>query len=373
VKTGRHLLYLALETPREGEAAHTHVHEIVKGLRSLGWDVSLLVAHRGGASSEASYFTRLYEYIRVQWALIRKFHEADAIFMRAHFAALPVSLAAWAAGLPVFQEINGQPDDIFVTYPWLGRLGALIRWSYRVQTRMAAHVFVVTEGLHRWAVNESRHTRISIVTNAANIDLFTPEGPRPSESSYIVFCGSLTAWHGIGTMIRATHRPIWPDGVKLIIIGDGVERKQLENLEPSESIVWLGRLPQAEVATYLRGSMAALSITEDTADHLTTGVAPLKLFEAMASGVPVIVTDLPFQRELVQNYNTGWIIPMANPDALAETVAELVSNRDLSQYRGQNGAAYVRQHGSWASRAEAIHAAISPIVDHWPGHSESHV
>lgn len=371
--SSRQLLYLALETPREGEAAHTHIHEIVKGLRSLGWEVSLLVTDRGGASSGTSYFMRLLDYICVQWRMVRRLRGADAIYIRAHFAALPATLAAWVAGIPVFQEINGRPDDIFVTYPWLGRLGSLVHWAYRIQMRLASHVFVVTEGLRLWAANESGHERISVVTNAANTNLFTPDGPRPSEPNpYVVFVGSLTAWHGIGTMLRATRRPAWPKGVKLVIIGDGVERKQLKDLPPSETITWLGRLPQAEAARYIRGAIAALSITEDMTDHLTTGVAPLKFFEAMASGVPVIVTDLAFQADLVRHHDTGWVIPMADADALAETVASITSDPELGRHRGRNGAAYVRQYGSWANRAEMIDAIITPIVNGATGVADRH-
>jgi len=364
VRTGRRLLYLALETPREGEAAHTHIHEIVKGLRSLGWQVSLLAADRGGASSGASYFKRLLDYLRVQWTMVRRLRSADAVYMRSHFAALPASLVAWAAGVPVFQEINGRPDDIFVTYPWLARFGSLIHWTYRIQMRLASHVFVVTEGLRRWAAEEARHDRISIVTNAANTNLFTPDGDRPPERNpYVVFVGSLTGWHGIGTMIRAARLPAWPKGVKLTIIGDGVERGLLQSLPPSETISWLGRLPQAEAARYIRGAIAALSITEDTTDHLTTGVAPLKFFEAMASGVPVIVTDLAFQADLVRTHDAGWVIPMADAEALARAVAEIASQPDLARQRGHNGLVYIRQHGSWAKRAETIDAIITPIVD----------
>jgi len=151
--------------------------------------------------------------------------------------------------------------------------------------------------------------------------------------------------------------------VRLVIVGDGVEREQLRNHPPSQTVTWLGRISQNEAATYLRGAIAALSITEDTTNHLTTGVAPLKFFEAMASGVPVIVSDLAFQADLVRTFDTGWVIPMADADALAVAVADLASKPDLGRQRGQNGAAYIRQYGSWTNRAEAIDAVITPIVN----------
>lgn len=360
----RRLVYLSLETPREGQATYTHVHEIIAGLREIGWQVDLLATVRGGASSGTGYLTRLFDYVRAQWVLARRLGTCDGVYMRAHFAALPVALWARLRGVPVFQEINGLPADIFVTYGWLGWIAPLIGWLYRSQMRMAAHVFVVTEGLRNWAEAQAGHSRISVVTNGADVKLFTPDGPHSNEPGrYIAFVGGLTAWHGIATMIAATKEAAWPADLGLVIIGDGVERDRLKDASLGSRVRWLGRQPPKEVASHLRGAVAALSITEDTAGHLGTGVAPLKLFEAMASGVPVIVTDLPFQRELVRDYETGLVIPMANPAALAGAAAELAADPDRARRLGYNGANYVRAHASWRKRAEEIAERLAPIID----------
>ncbi len=367
---GSRLLYLSLETPRQGQATYTHVHEIIRGLRKIGWSVDLLATSQGGASSGSSYLARLMDYIRVQWQAARRLKHYDAVFMRAHFAAMPLSAWAKLRGVPVFQEINGLPADILVTYRWLRWIGPLIRWLYRSQMKLAAHVFVVTEGLRSWALAEAGHERISVVTNGADIELFMPDGPRPDAlKRYIAFVGGLTAWHGIATMIAATHDSIWPEGVELVIIGDGVERDRLKDAAAHPRIRWLGRRPPTEVASYLRGAIAALSVTEDSAGHLNTGVAPLKLFEAMASGVPVIVTDLPFQGAVVREYETGIVIPMANPRALAEAASHLASEQGSMQRLGSNGRRYVERFASWQARAEEIsvvlrrHIGLSPTTD----------
>ncbi|WP_082540050.1 glycosyltransferase family 4 protein [Bosea sp. Leaf344] len=362
--TGRRLAYLCLETPRPGQATYTHVHEIIAGLRAIGWEVDLIATGSGGASSGSSYLARLRDYIGAQWRLMRRLGAYDGVYMRAHFAAWPAAAFASARSVPVFQEINGLPADIFVTYPWLGRLSGLVNWLYRSQMKMAAHVFVVTEGLKRWAQTEAGHERVSVVSNGANTALFNPEGPRPAGlGTYVAFVGGLTAWHGIATMIAATRQPNWPDHVRLVIIGDGVERHLLTGDSLGSRVHWLGRRPPEEVAAYLRGALAALSITEDSADHLATGVAPLKLFEAMASGAAVIVTDLPFQKELVGTHETGIVIPMSNPPALAGAVRALADDPDLARRLGRNGVAYVNAHATWAKRAGEISDVLTHNLD----------
>jgi glycosyltransferase involved in cell wall biosynthesis len=367
------LLYLSLETPREGQATYTHVHEIIRGLRKTGWTVDLLATSRGGASSGSSYLTRLIDYVRVQWRAAQSMKRYDAVFMRAHFAAMPLSAWAKLRGVPVFQEINGLPADILVTYRWLRWIGPLIRWLYRSQMQMAAHVFVVTEGLRGWALAEVGHDRISVVTNGADIELFKPDGERPTQPErYIAFVGGLTAWHGIATMIAATKEPAWPEDLTLVIIGDGVERDLLKDASAHPRVSWLGRRQPKEVASYLRGAIAALSITEDSAGHLNTGVAPLKLFEAMASGVPVIVTDLPFQGDVVRTHETGIVIPMASPSDLAQAAASLAHDADLANRQGRNGRNYVERHASWQRRAEEISVVLEQRIGLSAGLGRSH-
>ena len=213
---------------------------------------------------------------------------------------------------------------------------------------------------------KSGHTRVSVVTNGANTGLFTQEGERsPENGPYIAFVGGLTAWHGINTMITATKSHHWPEGVNLIIIGDGIEREQVAQAAQNARVKALGRLSQAEAAMYLRGALGALSITEDrqATGNLATGVAPLKLFEAMASGVAVIVSDLPFQSEIVQQHEAGLVIPMGNAEALAKAVAALAHDPAHARLMGQNGAAYVIAHASWQARADEIGHIMSLSLD----------
>ena len=360
----RRLAYLCLETPREGQATHTHVHEIMNGLIADGWQVELFATSQGGSSSGSSFFVRVLDYGAVQLRLLVNLRRFDAIYVRAHFAALPISLVAALVRKPVVQEINGLPLDILVTYPRLQWLGRLMSLCYTMQMRFAARVIAVTEGLCGYARARSGHDRVSLVTNGANTSLFTPDGPRPAETdSYIVFLGGLAAWHGIGTMVEAVRSSDWPQAVHLVIIGDGMERDSVKIAADGQRIRWLGRLPQAEAAMWLRGAQAALSITQDTSGHLSTGVAPLKLFEAMASGTAVIVTDLPFQADLVRRVGAGVVIPMADPVALARAVANLVADPVAAKAMGLRGAAYVGTHGSWRARADETGCLIAEAID----------
>ncbi|MBN9439513.1 glycosyltransferase [Bosea sp. (in: a-proteobacteria)] len=358
----RRLAYLSLETPRPGQASQTHIDEIIASLEDCGWQVELFATTRGGASARTSFLRRLLDYGRVQFALARRLGEFDAVFVRSHFMALPLALCARRRKVPVVQEINGKPADIGVTYPALKPFAPLFAWLYRTQFRLAAHLVAVTEGLAHWARGFAGHDRVSTVSNGANTELFRPDGPRADiPGRYVIFVGGLVAWHGVGSMLAALQEPAWPVDVKLVIVGDGVERGKVEAAKADPRLLWLGRQAYDAVPALLRGALAALCVIEDQDGRSASGVAPLKLFEAMACGIPVIASDLPFQADIVRQAGAGMIIPAADADALAKAVRALAEMPDLAEMRA-GGASYVAREASWRRRGEELDRILHATI-----------
>lgn len=353
------LAYLSLETPRPGQASQTHIDEIITGLKACGWQAELFATRSGGASTRSSFLRRLLDYGRVQFSLARRLREFDVVFVRSHFMALPLTLWASWREMPVVHEINGKPADIGVTYPGLKLLSPIFSWLYQAQYRTAAYLIAVTPGLVDWVAIFSGHRRAALVSNGANTDLFKPEGtPSPIEGRYVIFVGGLVAWHGIDTMLAALQNPAWPADIKLVIVGDGIERGKVEAARANPRLLWLGRQPYKAVPPLLRGALAALCVIEDQEGRSASGVAPLKLFEAMACGVPVIVSDLPFQAETVRSAEAGLIVPPGVPESLAEAVRTLAEQPDEARAMGAKGASHAATTASWQQRAKELDAIL---------------
>lgn len=356
------IAYLSLETPRPGQASYTHVHEIVEGLKRLGWRVDLHASSGGGASASGGKIARLAGHVVTQWRLARRLADYDRIYMRAHLMAAPLALYARWRGVPVVQEINGDPTELGVTYPVLRPFGALIRFLYRIQFRRAARIVAVTDGLGEWARRFAGHDRVIVVPNGANADIFRPDGPRHEPGyDYVAFVGGLVAWHGIGTMLAALDEPAWPAGVRLVVAGDGVERNRLEAASGHPRLAWLGRVPYEDVPALLRGALASLCMIEDPQGRSTLGVAPLKLYESMGCGAAVIASDLPFQGELVRRLDCGVVAKQGSAAALAQAVGALARDRERARRMGKNGAQHVSEEASWAHRAAAIDSMLQGI------------
>jgi glycosyltransferase involved in cell wall biosynthesis len=115
-------------------------------------------------------------------------------------------------------------------------------------------------------------------------------------------------------------------------------------------IRWLGNIPYQQAADLLAGSIAAL-VPPTEAPRTRFGQSPLKLFEAMASGVPVVVSGLPDLRDVVQAHDCGLIVQPGNAEALASAVRLLAGDRARAHSLGQKGRQAAMDEYSWSIRA----------------------
>lgn len=358
------LAYLCLQSIQEGQASYAHVNEIVKGLRKRGWQVELFAPDYGSTMS-CSILGRLFGTGSVQLRLWFGGKHIDALYVRTHYAAFPTVLWAKLRHIPVVQELNGPYEDVFIAWPWMRRAATLIKWSMRTQMRWADAVITVTPQLKQWIAREGVQKPIFVIPNGANTDLFKPnvQATRDLPEPYAVFFGALARWQGIDVLLKAAQCPEWPSGLNLVIAGDGTERAHVfSSAKDNPHIVYLGRLPYREMPEIVSHSVMGISPKSNLGERSSTGLFPLKLFETMACGVPVIVTDFPGQSELVRQGQCGLVIPPDDAQALAEAVSRLFNHAEEAKMMGERGRQMIEQAHSWDARSEETHQVLIEVL-----------
>lgn len=358
--------YLSLTPVIEGSAEYTHVHEVIKGLRRRGWRVDHFTPATGSAGG--SVFGRFAAMLASQWKLLRQKPLADCVYMRFHFAAFFTALCCKLLRLPLVVEVNGPYADLYIAWPAARKLSLVFTWMMRSQLRWADAVITVTEDLATWVKSEKgrrRENTVFVVPNGADVDLFSPV--RRSDSPiisgpYVVSFGTFAPWQGVPTMLEAVTLPEWPVDVRLVFAGDGVDRAKIEETARcSGRVVFLGRLPQLALAALIAGSLGGLSPQSNIKGRSKTGLCPLKVFETLACGVPVIVTDFPGQADLVRTNACGFVIPPDNPVALAKAVAAWWGEPMQRLEMGKAGREIVLQSYSWDHQAGETEKVLRSI------------
>jgi glycosyltransferase involved in cell wall biosynthesis len=121
-------------------------------------------------------------------------------------------------------------------------------------------------------------------------------------------------------------------------------------------------VPQETLVGYITGAVVGLVPINSVGGRGTYGLSPLKLYEMLACGLPVIVTDFPDQADLVRSLDAGLVVPPDDPAALARAVAELRAI-PLAREKMMKVAAVIKAEHSWDVRVAEIEKVLARVVE----------
>lgn len=356
------IAYVFLEPFFPHHGGYAHAEAIIRHLRKAGWQIDLFAPRYGAEGSPSGILSRLAKLFGCLMRCSYHLPRSDLAYIRYHPLSFVPVLIARALSRPIILEINGPWYDVFFNWPALKPFSGLVHWLFDVQIRLADATIGVTPQLTDWA-NAIAPGRGLHVSNGADSGIFRPGLPRLAGTAlperYVSFCSFLSLWQGIDTILAATGDPAWPQDIPLVIAGSGPELGLVgAAVEQSpRRVIYLGVRRQPEIAAIIANASAAIVAVTNLRGRADTGLAPIKLFEAMAAGTPVIATDLPFQREIVRDNECGLVIPVGDPHRLAQAVAEIARSPDKAHAMGQAGRAALVAHYSW-ERAAAKTAGL---------------
>ena len=188
---------------------------------------------------------------------------------------------------------------------------------------------------------------VTVVPNGVDTDFWTPE-PRPRGNGNCRFLagGRLVGQKNIGYLLTEFAGVVHGSGAdfQLSIMGDGRDRPQLEHLASvlgiRDRVCWLGWLSKDELRRAYRDADALLN------PSLYEGM-PNTVLEAMACGLPAVVSDVPGNNTLVTDMKTGLICNLDGRPGLADCLRRIHLNRALLGPLGPAARRHVEEHHSW--------------------------
>ncbi len=264
-----------------------------------------------------------------------------------HLSAAPaVWIGGWR-GVPVVVNYRGGEAAAFFTrqFRWVGPT-----------LRKAAAVVVPSAFLQRvfarWKVDTE------IVPNIVDLARFRPSPSRASRLDLLV-ARNLEDIYDVGTALRAFAivRRAHPRA-RLVVAGSGPRRPDLERLSSElgigDAVVFTGRLDNEHMAEQYRS--AAIALNPSLADNM-----PISLLEAMASGTPIVTTDVGGIPDLVEHEKTALLVAPRDPDAMAAATLRLIDDAALAERLRAAGIEEARRY-TWASVRPRLFAAYARAV-----------
>jgi len=149
--------------------------------------------------------------------------------------------------------------------------------------------------------------------------------------------------------------------INFLVAGKGYEenrmRKLADDLGVSRRIFFCGPIPHEKLPPYLASSDVYLSAS------LSDGGVAVSTFEAMASGLPVIVTDVGDNRLWVHNNKNGFIVPVHQPAQIAEKIAYLIRNPGFREASGRTNRVLVEEKQDYNKEMEKVHRLYRDLAE----------
>lgn len=177
----------------------------------------------------------------------------------------------------------------------------------------------------------------------------------PLDKKIVMYIGGLEEWKGVGTFLEASKGFLGRDVVLAVIGGDELEVSALKN--KYQLVRFLGRKPYKDLPLNQRAADVLVVPNSGKCEISRTFTSPLKLFAHMASGVPLIVSDLPSMREIASEEQVYYFKP-DDKESLAQAIS-MVMNRHPEDKKKENEAIRNVVRFSWAERAETISKFIN--------------
>ena len=278
---------------------------------------------------------------------------------------LPVGLRLRRAGMRVVFDAHEDVPTQLLDKPYLAPgVARLLAGLYARYERYACKHL---DGL----LAATPHIRERLAhCNARTIDVanyplpeeFSPERSWDARTG-ICYVGSISAIRGIREMVQACALLRTP--VRLALAGsfaDPALAREVALLPGWSRIRALGHLDRAGVGQVMENAFAGLVTLLPTASY--RDALPVKMFEYMAAGIPVIASDFPRWRAIVEANDCGLCVDPRDPSAIAAAIDRLAQDPALAQRMGANGRRAVEQTYNWKNEAQKLVRFYADLTRH---------
>lgn len=370
--------------------ARAHVSGVISAYKELGWDVSSYilgdrVPDRAVTSSSqlmrATAVNRLAtDAARISMRLINRRRcwrelrgKVDWVYERfASFQALGEPFHR--AGIPWILETNGAFYEEARTERKTLLLASAAKRCEIAAYRDCDVLICVSDTLRQIVCDAAQidSEKIVVVPNGVDTVFFDPSKHVPRrvfDDFTIGFVGRLNAWQGIDILLEAL-RELSDEGLKdvyLVLVGDGAMRaaweRKTQTLGLTDRVRFLGQIDFNDIPPSIAGVDIGFSGQVPTQNGKMYH-SPLKIYEYMAMGKPVIGSAYADSQQTIEEGKTGFLFPPSDKQALKNAIKRAYERRDHLKQSSAEVRRQITAKHSWVSRVSWMNAAIERVLEH---------
>lgn len=279
---------------------------------------------------------------------------------------IPVGLALKRRGKQVIFDSHEDVPRQLLAKPYLGPLSArLLSSTFALIERYACARF---DGIIA-ATPFIRDKFVRINPRTVDVNNFPMVGeldsaaPWTGKQAEVCYVGGIGAIRGIRELVQAADHLRGPARLNLVgSFSESALEAEMQALPGWRRVNAYGFLDRAGVRDVMARSIAGIVTFHPLPNHFDAH--PTKMFEYMSSGIPVIASDFPLWRDIIEGNRCGICVDPLDPKAIAAAIDHLVAHPDIARSMGENGRKAVLEKYNWAVQARKLtefYGAISHV------------
>lgn len=368
------------------KGSSVHVQEVVRALIARGAEVEIFATRFDGDAPEdlgaagihwlsalpkgniAARERASLGANRGLHAMLRGAGPFDLVYERYSIWSYAGMEYAQAEGIPGVLEVNAPLIEEQARHRGLVDRGSAEQVAQRVFNAASVISVVSSEVASYLKRYSGLDDRIHVVPNGVNAERFHPGvAPRiaPEPDVFTVgFVGTLKPWHGLPILASAFAKfhERHPD-TRLLIGGDGPGREAFEAQLASEGILravhFAGPLSPEQIPGFLTSMDVAVAPYPADGEFY---FSPLKVYEYMASGLPVVASAIGQISEIIKHEVNGLLVPPGDSSAFASAFERIHSSPDLAARLGTAARSSIVESHTWRIVVERILALVEDSI-----------
>jgi glycosyltransferase involved in cell wall biosynthesis len=331
-----------------------------RSLAKAGFDVHYVAPEAAGGKRDGVTLHgfalpggyRPLQIARRLWRVWRTARPIRADLVHFHEPALlPVALLLKRPGVRVVYDVHEDHLSALEDGPYAETWKQLgLRLFERLARRTGDGFVAATPAIARSLPPD----RTVQVLNYARPEEFGEPTAESAKGANVVYVGVITRGRAMREMIEAAGRLRNPQA-RLVLIGAFATpelEQEARSLPGWARVDYLGPRPRREVGEQLAAARAGLVLFHPQPNH--TEALPNKIFEYMAAGLPIVASDFPYWRSLLEPIDCAVWVDLRDPEGIATAIDDLLADENRAREMGRRGADAVRERLNWEHEAPKL-------------------
>lgn len=299
----------------------------------------------------------------------------DTVYVRTCFFSFLMYPICYLAGIPLIAEVDAIVDDeVQMRCQWK-TLGCIIRLLDKLNYRLVNGLACATSGIRDEVIRRGANPDTAVVIqNAVDTRIMRPmtQGQArrqlglDEQGNIVGFAGTFSPWQGLDLLVQAAKQVVdnSPAPVRFVLVGDGQSRPQIQRMVEQAGLgqyfSFLEPMDYKHISVFNSASDVTVIPIYDPR-KLRYGISPLKFWDAVSVGVPVLVPAGCGLDDVLEHLALPGTFRSGDKDHLGESIVRVLEQTKHYQSRRKEVHQIVCEHYSWTGAAESLMQLCSQL------------